>query len=159
VSIEADALGHQLAVVLAAVDSAFADCSPPEKFTDHPYCDECAEAHVYFRAFTPASLAEITDPPETLPISFLTDPAFAYLTPGMLRWLPLSGDRYCVGDVLFHVENRLHIFDSKQRSAIRNLLYVVYDLLEHEIRSTAFDYSTIWRILNELEKTDASGAV
>jgi len=138
---------------------AFADRVRPEKFTDHPYCEECAEADQYFRAFTPFSLAEVTDPPETLPISFLTDPAFAYLAPGFLRWLPRSRDRYCVGDVLFHVENRLHVFDSKQRGAIRDLLYVVYEVLESQIRESAFDYPTTWRILNELDKTDDSGSV
>jgi hypothetical protein len=159
VSIEASDSGPQLADALAAVDSAFGDCPRPEKFTDHPYCDECAEADAYFRAFTPWTLAEITDPPETLPISFLTDEAFSYLAPGLLRWLPRTGSAYCAGDVLFHVENRLHTFDARQRGAIRDLLYVVYDLLEHQIRSTAFDYPTIWRVLNELDKTDDGGSV
>ena len=149
----------QLWAAFAAIDLAFADCARPEKFTDHPYCEECAEADQYFRAFTPVSLAEVTDPPETLPISFLTDAAFTYLAPGLLRWMPRSGDQYCLGDVVFHVENRLHVFDSKQRAAIRHLLYTVYDMLESQIRESAFDYPTVWRILNELDKTDAVGPV
>ena len=152
-------MSDQLDAAFAAIELAFSSCTRPEKFTDHPYCEECAEAAQYFRAFTPVSLPEITDPPETLPISFLTDPAFAYLAPGFLRWLPRSGDRYCVGDVLLHVENRLHVFDSKQRAAIRDLLYVVNEVLESQIRESAFDYPTIWRILNELDKTDAAGPV
>jgi hypothetical protein len=141
----------ELAAALAATDRAFADTPRPEKFTDHPYCDECAEADEYFRDFTPVTIAEVTDPPETLPISFLTDQAFSYLLPGMLRWLPRTGRQYCVGDVLFHVENRLQTFNTKQRGALRDLLYIVYDRLKSEIDSTPFDYPTVWRILNELD--------
>ena len=142
----------ELASAFAAIDAAFAASPRPEKFTDHPYCEECAAADEYFRRFTPATIAAVTDPPETLPISFLTDEAFLYLLPGILRWLPRSGPQYCVGDVLFHVENRLHTFEPDRRGALRDLLYVVYDRLEAEIRATAFDYPTIWRILNELDR-------
>jgi hypothetical protein len=101
----------------------------------------------------------VTDPPETLPLSFLTDDAFRYLLPGIIRWLPRTGQQYCVGDVLFHVENRLHTFNPDQRAALRDLLYVVYDRLEAEIRAAAFDYPTIWRILNELDKTASGDSV
>ena len=73
--------------------------------------------------------------------------------PGILRWLPRTGRQYCVGDVLFHVENRLLGFNAEQRAAIRDLLYIVYDRLKSEIESTAFDYATIWRILNELDRS------
>ena len=141
----------ELIAAFAAIDAAFADCPRPEKFTDHPYCEECSDAHDYFQQFTPDSIAEVTDPPETLPLSFLTDDAYLYLLPGILRWLPHSGEQFCVGDVLFHVENRLHTLNSTQRGALRDLLYVVYGRLEPEIRATAFDYPTIWRILNELD--------
>jgi hypothetical protein len=134
----------------AAIDAAF-DSPRPEKFTDHPDCEECADADEYFSNFTPATIAAVTDAPETLPISFLTNEAFTYLLPGILRWLPRIGQQYCAGDVLFHVENRLHTFDPDQRAAIRDLLYVVYDRLKPEIESTPFDYPTIWRILNELD--------
>jgi hypothetical protein len=136
----------------AAIDAAF-DSPRPEKFTDHPYCEECADAHEYFRDFTPTTIADVTDPPETLPISFLTDQAFSYLLPGILRWLPRTGRQYCVGDVLFHVENRLDTLDAQQRTALRDLLYIVYDRLKSEIESTPFDYPTIWRILNELDRS------
>lgn len=136
-----------------ALDRAFGDSPRPEKFTDHPYCEECADAHQYFSAFTPVTPADVTEPPETLPIPFLTDGAFLYLLPGMLRWIPRTGRQYCIGDVLFHIENRLHAFKPDQRLAIRDLLYLVYDRLEPEIRASAFDYPTIWRLLNELDKT------
>jgi hypothetical protein len=32
-------------------------------------------------------------------------------------------------------------------------------MLESQIRESAFDYPTIWRILNELDKTDDGGSV
>jgi len=147
----------ELSAALAATDRAFAETPRPDKFTDHPYCEECAEADEYFRSFTPITIADVTDPPETLPISFLTEEAFSYLLPGILRWLPRTGRRYCVGDVLFHVENRLHTFNAEQRDALRDLLYVVYDRLKPEIESTSFDYPTIWRILNELDRSIGGG--
>ena len=143
----------ELSAALASIDRAFAASPRPDKFTDHAYCEECAEADEYFRNFTPVTIADITDPPETLPLSFLTDQAFRYLLPGILRWLPRTGRQYCVGDVLFHVENRLHAFNAEQRAAIRDLLYIAYDRLKSEIESTAFDYPTIRRILNELDRS------
>ena len=134
-----------------AIDRAFAGPPRPEKFTDHPYCEECADAHEYFSAFTPITLADVTDPPETLGISFLTDDAFVYLLPGMLRWMTRTGTQYCVGDMLFHVENRLPALSPEQRSALRDFLYLVYDRLHDRIHETAFDYPMLWRILNELD--------
>jgi hypothetical protein len=109
-----------LASAFAAIDAAF-DSPRPKKFTGHPYCEECAEAHEYFRDFTPLTITDVTDPPETLPLSFLTDQAFSYLLPGILRWLPRTGRQYCVGDVLFHIETRLHTLNTNQRAAIRDL--------------------------------------
>jgi hypothetical protein len=144
----------QLAAAFAAIDRAFAT-ERPDKFTDHPYCEECADAHDYFQRFTPATIADVAEPPETLPLSFLTDEAFHYLARGILRWLPRTGMQYCVGDVLFHVENRLHTFGAEQRNALRDLLYVVYDRLRPEIDASAFDYPTVWRILNELERPES----
>jgi len=146
-------MGDDLASAFASIDGAFASIERPEKFTDHPYCEECADADDYFRQFTPVSISDVVDPPETLPLSFLTDQAFSYLLPGILRWLPRTGRQYCVGDVLFHVENRLHAFSAEQRAALRDLLYIVYDRLKPQIESTPFDYPTIWRILNELDRS------
>jgi hypothetical protein len=145
-------MGDDLASAFAAIDAAF-DSPRPKKFTDHPYCEECADANAYFCTFTPITIADVTDPPETLPISFLTDQAFSYLLPGILRWLPRTGAQYCVGDVLFHVENRLHTLNAEQRAALRDLLYIVYDRLKAQIENTAFDYSTLSRILNELDRS------
>ena len=138
-------------IAFEAIDRALADAPHPEKFTDHQYCEECADAHEYFSAFTPVTLAAVTEPPETLGISFLTDEAFVYLLPGMLRWITRTGTQYCVGDVLFHVENRLHALTADQRTALRDLLYVVYERLHDRIHETAFDYPMLWRILNNLD--------
>jgi hypothetical protein len=142
----------KLNAAFEAIDRAFAHAPRPDKFTDHPFCEECADAHDYFSQFTPETIAAVTDPPETLPLSFLTDDAFLYLAPGILRWLPRSGQQYCAGDVLFHVENRLHTLDATRRAALRDLLYVVYDRLRPEIDASPFDYPTIWRILNQLDR-------
>jgi hypothetical protein len=147
----------QLTAAFEAIDRAFGVARRPDKFTDHPFCEECADAHGYFSQFTPETIAAVTDPPETLPLSFLTDEAFHYLTPGILRWLPRSGQQYCLGDVLFHVENRLHTLNPHQRAALRDLLYLVYDLLKPEIDASPFDYPTIWRILNELDRRESEG--
>jgi hypothetical protein len=139
------------ASVWQAIDRAFGT-RRPEKFTDHPYCEECANADEYFRGFTPETIAEVTEPPETLPLSFLTEEAFLYLAPGILRWLPRAGHLYCLGDVLFHVERWLYVMNARQRAALRDLLYALYEHMEAEIRATPFDYPTIWRILNDLDQ-------
>ena len=77
-----------------------------------------------------------------------------YLLPGMLRWITRTGTQYCVGDVLFHVENRLHALSEDQRGALRDFLYLVYNRLHDLIHETAFDYPMLWRILNELDRPD-----
>jgi hypothetical protein len=145
-------LEHDFGAAFQAIERAFVGTPRPEKFTDHPYCEECADAHDYFSQFTSETIAAVTDPPETLPLSFLTDDAFLYFAPGILRWLPRTGQQYCAGDVLFHVENRLHTLNPHQRAALRDLLYLVYDLRKTEFDSSPFDYPTIWRLLNEVDR-------
>jgi len=133
-----------------AIDRAF-EVPRPEKFTDHPYCDECAEADAYFQTFDRETFAEVTDGPETLPLSFLTQDAFIYYWPSMARWITRSGKYYCVGDVLFHLENRVDALTPEQMSATRDHLYAVYDALKPEIEASPFDYERLWRILNALD--------
>ena len=134
-----------------AIDRAF-DVPRPEKFTDHAYCEECAEADAYFRTFDRETFAEVTDGPETLPLSFMTQDAFIYFWPSMTRWITRSGKHYCVGDVLFHLENRVDAFTPDQKAATRDLLYAVYDALKPEIDASPFDYARLWRILNTLDQ-------
>jgi len=136
---------------LDRIDRAFARAERPEHFTNYTHCCECSDSDEFFQALTPDQLLALPDPPETLPFAFLTEPAFYYYMPAFARMLTRSGDRYCVGDILFFIENRLHAFDDAQRSAIRNLLYAVYDRLKPEIEATPFDYPMVWRILNQLD--------
>lgn len=143
--------------LLEAIDRAF-DVPRPEKFTNHPYCEECADADDYFQAFDPTTFAEVTDGPETLPLSFLTADAFLYLWPAMARWITRSGEQYCLGDVLFHLENRLDTFTPEQKTDTRDLLYAVYDALKPEIEASAFDYECLWRILNGLDEATSSSS-
>ncbi len=147
----ANSQAQHWSTVFATVDRAFGAAPRPSQFTDHPFCEECAEADEFFQNLDPEALEMVTEDPVTLPIPFLTTQAFHYFMPGLARWLQRAGPDYCAGDVLFHLENRLDTFDEEQRTALRDLLYVVYDALQTEIHESAFDYPTIWRILNQLD--------
>jgi len=134
-----------------AIDRAFAGAAHPEKFTDHPYCEECADAHEYFSAFTPETLAKVTDPPETL----------AHLVPHRrgVR-VPAAGHAaldHAHGDAVLRPatcsstsRTACHALSEEQRCAVRDFLYLVYDRLAERIHETAFDYPMLWRILNDL---------
>ncbi|MEX0681890.1 MAG: hypothetical protein WD904_07430 [Dehalococcoidia bacterium] len=148
------------AAAFSAIDAAFGDAPRPEHFTNHTHCCECSETDAFFQQHTPKSFAALTDPFETLPVAFLTEEAFHYLAPGILRYLPRSGEHYNVGDVLFHIQNRLHTLDEPQRVALRDLLYLTYERLHDEIHAGPFDDECLWRILNELDGVthhDATG--
>ena len=67
--------------------------------------------------------------------------------PALARRMTRGGEEYCVGDILFHIENRLDTFTPEQLSAIRDLLYVTYEALHDEIHDSAFDYEMVWRVL------------
>jgi hypothetical protein len=134
----------------SAIDAAFAGAMRPGRFTDHPHCSECAEENVFFEGHTPESLGELLHP-ETIGLSFLTKEAFDYFLPALVRMMPRSFPLYCVGDVLFHVENRIDTFSPEQLAAIRDLLYVTYEKKKPEIDESAFDYEQIWRMLNQLD--------
>jgi hypothetical protein len=134
----------------AEIDSVFAGAQRPEHFTDFTHCCECAEEDAFFQQQTPESLAEHLYP-ETLGLSFLTREAFHYFLPALVRMMPRSVPHYCVGDVLFHVENRIDTFSLEQLAAIRDLLYLTYEKKKAEIDDSAFDYEQIWRMLNQLD--------
>jgi multidrug efflux pump subunit AcrA (membrane-fusion protein) len=103
-------------------------------------------------------LAQLLDPFETLPAAFLTEDAFRYLAPGILRFLARSGEHYKVGDVLFHLENRLDGLTESQLSAVLNLLHLTYDRLQAEIEATPFDGACIRRIIDAIQRATEQGA-
>jgi hypothetical protein len=138
------------------IDGAFAGAERPEHFTNYTHCCECSDSDEFFQNLTPQQLLDLPDPPETLPFAFLTEPAFYYYMPAFARMLTRSGERYCVGDILFFIENRIWTFDEPQRAAFRDLLYAVYERLAPEIEATPFDYPMVWRILNELDGPPSS---
>ncbi|HUF54507.1 MAG TPA: hypothetical protein VMR52_12140 [Dehalococcoidia bacterium] len=140
------------ATAFAAIDRAFTGAPRPEHFTGHSHCCECSETDIFFQAHTPETFAALTDPLETLPVAFLTEEAFAYLAPGILRYLPRTGEHYNAGDVLFHLEDRWLTFTSAQQTALRDLLYLTYERLASEIEATPFDQHTMTRILNGLDR-------
>jgi hypothetical protein len=139
-------------VAFAAIDAAFAGAARPDHFTEYTHCCECADEDAFFQGHTPESLGEELYP-ETIGLAFLTKEAFDYLLPALARMLPRSFPHYCIGDVLFHVENRLDTFSHAQRAAIRDLLYLTYEKKKAEIDASPFDYEQIWRMLNDLDAT------
>lgn len=137
---------------LARIDELFAEVSRPEHFTKHEHCCECSDADEFFKAHTPTSMAAFMDPPETLPFAFLTDAAFRYFLPAFIRMMGRDGKDYCAGDILFLLENRMDLFETVERSAIRDALYVIYDRQHAQIHASFFDYEAFWRVLNKLDR-------
>jgi hypothetical protein len=120
----------------------------PEHFTNHPHCDECFAADEFFLGHTPVSLGVVSDFPETLPLSFLTDDGFRYMLPGIVRMLV----RDCGAvDLLVHFENRLDVFTVEEARALRDVLYTLYDVRSQEFEASLFAYETLWRVLDRLD--------
>jgi hypothetical protein len=134
------------------IDALFADATRPDHFTNYTHCCECSDSDDFFQGHTPETLAALMNPPETLPYAFLTEQAFHYYMPAFIRMLARTGEDYCVGEILFFLENRLDTFTNEQRSAIRDALYLVYERSQAQIHSSLWDYETIWRILNRLDE-------
>jgi hypothetical protein len=83
------------------------------------------------------------------PICFTTDEGYRYWLPALARLALLPGDYY-VDQFLFHLENRLHVFDDAERPVVR--AFVDYLLVRRwdEISGTVFDLHTTGRILDAL---------
>lgn len=141
---------------LRRVDELFARAHRPEHFTNHTHCCECSDSDDFFQEHTPATLAVLMVPPETLPSSFLTEQAFHYFMPAFIRMLARTGSDYCVGEILFLLENKLDTFNQEQRAVIRDALYLVYDHSQAEIHSSVWDYESLWRILNRLDEASSN---
>jgi hypothetical protein len=140
------------------IDEAFGDTRRPEHFTKYQHCCECFESDEFFQGHTPATLPGTEQPPECLPIAFLTPHAFGYFMPALMRMAARGGEKYCLGDILFHVEIRLDRFTVDQRRAVRDLLYAIYDELQSQIHGAVFDYEAVWRILNRLDEEFQAGS-
>jgi hypothetical protein len=136
----------------ARIEAAFAGTPRPKHFVQPDHCCECAESDAFFQEHTPLSFGNLVDPIETLPVAFLSEEAFRYLAPGILRFLTRSGEDYGVDGVLFHLENRWQSFDSEQRAAVRDLLSLVSERLQAEIEASAFDAATMSRILDGMAR-------
>jgi hypothetical protein len=142
-----------------AIDAAFGAAARPEHFTQHRHCCECFDADRFFQGLTPETLPLVEQPPECLPLAFLTPAAFEYFMPALLRMAARGGRDYCLGDILFLVEIRLDVFTSEQRRAVRDYLYATYESLQKQIHEQVFDYETVWRILNRLDEEFAGESV
>jgi hypothetical protein len=138
-------------VDFSGIDAAFGHLPRPEHFTNHQHCCECFDADRFFQALTPSTFALVAEPPETLPISFLTPDAFRYFMPGLMRMAAREGREYCLGAILFQLEFRLDTFTAGEREAVRDMLYEVYDRLQPQVHGVVFDYEAVWRILNRLD--------
>jgi hypothetical protein len=121
----------------------------PEHFTNHEHCDECADADAFFASHTVESLGLLEVPMETLPLSFLTPHGFRYFLPGLL--LQLERDPHAAGDILFQLENRLHVLGADEAKMARDALYGVYERHRDVIHGGFFAYEALWRVLDTLD--------
>jgi hypothetical protein len=131
--------------VFAAIDKAFATCPRPAKFTDHPYCEECADAQSFFERQNLETLGAMVFESESVPVAFLTEPAFLHFFPALARMMT-RGD---IVGLLQMTEGKLHLFNAKQKSALRDFLY------ELEPGSEWMAAETVERIVGRLESDAA----
>jgi hypothetical protein len=115
----------------------FGDITRPAHFTDHGHCCECAEHDETLQRRDPESLEFEELSPAWDPMCFVTDEAFLYYFPALVRLaLGGAGDTYYVGQLLFHLttdgakNRRWKSFSPIQRQ------YVV-QLLEHLVETRA----------------------
>ncbi|HYP07880.1 MAG TPA: hypothetical protein VER03_16735 [Bryobacteraceae bacterium] len=112
------------------------------------HCDECFEADEFFQHHTAASLANVVDPPETLPLAFLTEQAFRFMLPALVRMLAKDPQ---ASDVLMLIENRLHILLGEEAAALHDALYALYESRQSDFHDGFYSYETLWRILDRLD--------
>ena len=134
---------------MARIDEVCARVARPEQFTDHPHCEECAEANEFFATHTPASLGAFRAPPETLPLAFLTPHAMRYFLPALLRMLVFDPR---ATDVLNLIENRLDILNNDEAAALRDVLYTIYDRSSRELHSGFFTFEALCRVVDRLDE-------
>jgi hypothetical protein len=120
------------AEVLADVEAEFAVFPRPEHFTDFRHCSECAEHDELLRSRNRGQLRpEDVSNPGWDPICFVSNEAFLYLVPDLVRvaLLPVRRDiDWSFPTFLFHLTDegernrRLSVFSSKHRASIVRFL-------------------------------------
>jgi hypothetical protein len=133
---------------LAQLDEVCSRVARPEHFTNHLHCDECFAADEFFLGHTPVSLGKVADPPETLPLAFLSPAGFRYMLPALVRMLAKDCQAW---DLLMHFETRLDTLSRDEAAALRDVLYALYDLRAGEFHRGFFAYETLWRVLDRLD--------
>ena len=120
-------------------------CSAPRpaRFVRDPdHCDECRDHEATLSRLVPETLdlAAVGNPGWD-PICFATDEAFRYLLPGLCRLACGRGDRYYLGSLLSHLENRAHTLGRPQRQAVAALLDRLYEAMPAEIEARGDDHA------------------
>ena len=140
------------AAVLGEVRAAFAQCEPPQHFTDYTHCEECAEHDELLQSRENETLriADVGNPGWD-PLCYVDASGFAYFFPGLARLALADPDPqygWYTQQLLFQltyqgVENR-HLlgFDADQRRAVAALL--------RHIVETRSRLSDDWLCSNEL---------
>jgi len=113
----------------------------PEHFTNHRHCCECAEHDATLQAHTPQTitLAELGSPAWD-PVCFMTDVAFRYYFPALVRLvLDGTGDTYYADQFLFHLaydgqrNRRWQAFSPDQRALVVDVLEYLVEHLAAEL--------------------------
>ena len=114
------------AEILTVIDATFGSYQRPEHFTDFTHCSECAEHDALLRSRSRGELrtADVSNPGWN-PICFVSNEAFAYLVPDLVRLAlqPTKSD-WSFPNLLFHLTNEdernryLTLFTARERSAL-----------------------------------------
>ena len=135
--------------ILADINRAFGNFPRPQAMVRNPnHCDECADHESVMQAVTPqnVSLIEVGSPAWD-PVCYLTDEAFGYFMPGLVR-LALDENEY-LDQLFFHVENRYSALNASQCRAILQVMDYIGDAMLADIIN--FSLESDWdRIRDQL---------
>ena len=123
---------------LNAVVMAFADTPRPEHFTNYEHCDECAEYDVLFGSRTVETLTPDDMGRSGLwdPVCFLSEQGFFYYLPVLARFACEQGGRYCLDNLLFHLNaDRIAAMSRAQREAVRQFIAELGEQLGDQIEA------------------------
>ncbi|MCC6388453.1 MAG: hypothetical protein IT302_13850 [Dehalococcoidia bacterium] len=135
------------AAMLGRVRDAFASCTRPERFTNHPCCEECEEHQqtLASRDLDTLCFDDIGDGAWD-PITMATPEAFAYYLPALAR-LALDEPHGTLGwfgpQLMFHLE-RDGPRNERWRAMTPEQRDMVVALLDHIIETRAVLIDTYW---------------